>query len=231
LISFEEIIRVTEHCEQAQIGSPPHEGKMPVRRRRRGRDLEEAILEAAWEELVAVGYARLTVDGVAARARTSKAVLYRRWPNLPSLVLAAMRHHGPILSGPVPDTGSLRGDVLALLSGMSERFATRGPEFMYGFLPEYYRDDELFSYLQTHTSQVGAEVMMTILRRAAERGEVQLDTIPPYVATLPIDLMRHEVLRTRAAASQETVLQIVDGIFLPLVELYGRGGIHREAAH
>src|SRR5262245_189106 len=109
---------MTKHREQAQIGSPPHEGKTAARRRRRGRDLEEAILEAAWEELVAVGYARLTVDGVAARARTSKAVLYRRWPNLPSLVLAAMRHHGPILSGPMPDTGSLRGDVLALLSGM-----------------------------------------------------------------------------------------------------------------
>src|SRR5215472_1849460 len=216
MVSFKEIIMAPEHSEQAQIGSS-HEGKTPVRKRRRGLDLEEAILEAAWDELVAVGYAHLTVDGVAARARTSKAVLYRRWPNLPSLVLAAMRHHGPILSGPVPDTGSLRGDVLALLSRMSERFAARGPEFLYGLLPEYYRDDELFSYLQTQTSQVATDVMMTILEHAAERGEVQLDTIPPYVATLPIDLMRHEVLVTRAAASQEAVLAIVDGIFLPLV--------------
>lgn len=222
---------VTGQRGQAQTGASPRKGKTPVRVRRRGAHLEEAILEAAWEELVAVGYAHLTVDRVAARARTSKAVLYRRWPNLPSLVLATLRHHGPILSGPVPDTGSLRGDVLTLLSQMSERFAARGPEFMYGFLPEYYRDDELFSYLQAHTSQVGTDVMMTILEHAAARGEVQLDTIPPYVATLPIDLMRHEVLRTRAAASQETVLQIVDGIFLPLVELYGQGGIHREVAH
>jgi AcrR family transcriptional regulator len=222
---------VTEHRKQAQTGSSPREGETQVRVRRRGKDLEEAILEAAWDELVAVGYAHLTVDGVAVRARTSKAVLYRRWPNLPSLVLAAMQHHGPVLSGPVPDTGSLRGDVLALLFRISERFAARGPEFMYGLLPEYYRDDELFSYLQIHTSQVGSDVMMAILEHAAERGEVQLDTIPPYVATLPIDLMRHEVLRARAAASQETVLQIVDGIFLPLVQLYGRGGIHRKVAH
>jgi AcrR family transcriptional regulator len=219
---------VTENREQAQTGSSPRADETHVRGRRRGTDLEEAILEAAWDELIAVGYAHLTVDGVAARARTSKAVLYRRWSNLPSLVLAAMRHHGPILAGPVPDTGSLRGDVLALLSRISNRFAARGLKVMYSLLPEYFQDDELFSYLQTNTRQVGSDVMMTILRRAAERGEVQLDTIPPYVATLPIDLMRHELLVTRAAASQEAVLAIVDGIFLPLVQLYRRGGIHRE---
>ncbi|MGO8948989.1 MAG: TetR/AcrR family transcriptional regulator [Ktedonobacterales bacterium] len=222
---------VTENRERAQTGSSSREGGTHVRVRRRGTDLEEAILEAAWDELVAVGYAHLTVDGVAARARTSKAVLYRRWPNLPALVLASMRHHGPILSGPVPDTGSLRGDVLALLYRISDRFAARGLRVVYSLLSEYFRDDELFSYLQTNTFQVGSDVMMTILKRAAERGEVQLDTIPPRVVTLPVDLFRHEFLVTRAVASQEAVLQIVDGMFLPLVQLYGRGGIHTEVAH
>jgi AcrR family transcriptional regulator len=222
---------VTEHRKQAQTGSLPREGETQVRVRRRGTHLEEAILEAAWDELVAVGYAHLTIDGVAARARTSKAVLYRRWPSRPALLLAAMRHHAPILSGPVPDTGSLRGDVLALLLRMSERSAARGPEVMYGFVADFFRDDELFAYLQTEISPVGTDVMMTILQRAAERGEVQLDTIPPRVVTLPVDLMRHEFLVTRAVASQEAVLQIVDGMFLPLVELYGRGGIHTEMAH
>ena len=193
--------------------------------------MEEAILEAAWDELVAAGYAHLTVDGVAARARTSKSVLYRRWPSRPALVLAAMRHHAPILSGPVPDTGSLRSDVLTLLSRMSERFAARGPEVMYGFVADFFRDDELFAYLQSEISPVGSDVMMTILERATERGEVQLDTIPTRVVTLPVDLLRHELLMTRAPASQEAALQIVDGIFLPLVQLYGQGDIHTEVAH
>ncbi len=91
-----------------------------------------------------------------------------------------------------------------------------------------FRGDELFSYLQTRGFQVGSDVMMTILEHAAERGEVQLDTIPRYVSTLPIDLMRHELLVTRAAPSQEKALQIVDGIFLPLIQLYERGDIQRE---
>ncbi len=222
---------VTENRERAHTGSSSREGETHMRVRRRGTDLEEAILEAAWDELVAVGYAHLTVDGVAARARTSKPVLYRRWPSRQALVLAAMRHHGPVLSGPVPDTGSLRGDVLALLFRMSERFVARGPEVIYGLFADYYRDDELFAYVQTEIWRVGTDVMMTILQRAAQRGEVQLDTIPPRIATLPIDLLRYELLVTRGAASQEAALQIVDGIFLPLIQLYGRETVGSPQDH
>ena len=221
---------VTEHRDGAETGTSPRDREAHVRMRRRGTDLEEAILEAAWDELVAVGYAHLTVDRVAARARTSKPVLYRRWSSRPALVLAAMRHHGPLLSGPVPDTGTLRDDVLALLLRISERLAAGGPEVVYGFLADYFRDDELFAYLQTQILQVGSDVMMTILERAAERGEVQPNSIPERIATLPVDLLRHELLVTRAPASQEAALQIVDDIFLPLVQLYGRGGIHTEVA-
>jgi AcrR family transcriptional regulator len=221
---------VAERRKRTQTRSAPREDETPVRVRRRGTDLEAAILEAAWQELIAVGYAHLTFDGVAARAKTSKPVLYRRWPSRPALALAALRHHGPVLSGPVPDTGSLRGDVLALLFRMSERSAARGPEIIYSLFAEAFRDDELFAYLRTEIWRVGPDVMMTILEHAAERGELQLDTIPARVATLPVDLMRHELLVTRAAASKEAVLQIVDGIFLPLVQLYGRGDIHAELA-
>jgi len=51
--------------------------------RRRGAELEAALLDAAWDELQAVGYAGLTMEAVADRAGTSRAVLYRRWPNGP----------------------------------------------------------------------------------------------------------------------------------------------------
>ena len=64
-----------------------------VRRRRRGPQLEAALLDAAWEELVHVGYASLTMESVAARAHTGIAVLYRRWPNKDQLVLAAIEHY------------------------------------------------------------------------------------------------------------------------------------------
>ena len=188
--------------------------------RRRGATLESAILDATWDELRAVGYANLTMEGVAARAKTSRAVLYRRWRGRPELVLAAMRTHGPLLSGPVPDTGSLREDVLALLRRMARRMARRlgdlGQEIIYGLLSDFFRDVE-YTFIQTEVLQVGAETMMTILGHAAERGEVRLDAITRRIASLPVDLARHELLVTRAPVKDAVILEIVDDIFLPLV--------------
>ena len=63
-----------------------------VVRRRHGAELEAAVLDAAWDALIEVGYAHLTMGGVAERAQTSEPVLYRRWPNKDALVLAAMEH-------------------------------------------------------------------------------------------------------------------------------------------
>jgi hypothetical protein len=82
--------------------------------RRRGETLYAAIFNATLAELAEVGCARLVMERVAARAHTSKASLYKRWPNRAELVLAALRHCRGEQS-PAPDTGSLRGDILALL--------------------------------------------------------------------------------------------------------------------
>lgn len=88
--------------------------------RRRGAALEEALLEAAWQELVAVGYARFTIEGVAARAGTSRPVIYRRWPDRSELAVAAVRHFGRTEPVPTPDTGSVRDDLITLLRDASK---------------------------------------------------------------------------------------------------------------
>jgi AcrR family transcriptional regulator len=187
-----------------------------VKTRRRGAALEAVLLDAAWDELQAGGYANLTMEAVADRAGTSRAVLYRRWHNRPELVIAAIRRHRPMLSGEVPDTGSLRGDVLALLSRMSDRMAEIGPETMYGVLGDYFADAELFSRVQEQVLQIGAGVMATILGRAEARGEARAD-ISPMTATLPTDLFRNRMFLTRNPPSGDVIAEIVDEIFLPLV--------------
>jgi AcrR family transcriptional regulator len=189
-----------------------------VKTRRRGAALEAALLDAAWDELQAGGYANLTMEAVADRAGTSRAVLYRRWHNRPELVIAAIRRHRPLLSGEVPDTGSLRGDVLALLSRMSDRMAEIGPETVYGVLGDYFADPELFSRVQDQVLQIGAGVMATILGRAEARGEARAD-ISPMTATLPTDLFRNRMFLTRSPPSGDVIAEIVDEIFLPLVRL------------
>jgi AcrR family transcriptional regulator len=184
--------------------------------RRRGEALEHALLDAAWDELQAVGYAGLTIEAVADRAGTSRAVLYRRWRSRPDLVIAAMRRHRPLLSGEIPDTGSLRGDVLALLHRMSGRVAEIGPETVYGLLGDYLSDAELFARSQVQVLHMSAEVMETILKRAAGRGEARAD-VQRRIATLPTDLFRNELFRSRTPPSEGALAEIVDDVFLPLV--------------
>src|ERR1700760_280531 len=98
----------------------PEATEKPARQRRRGPELEAALLDAAWEELVEVGYAALTMESVAARAHTGVAVLYRRWPNKDQLALAAIESYGSAHPVETPDTGTLRGDLIGLLSAFSK---------------------------------------------------------------------------------------------------------------
>jgi AcrR family transcriptional regulator len=191
----------------------PHTGGVT---RRRGEALEAALLDAAWDELQAAGYQSLTMEAVADRAGTSRAVLYRRWPKKAELVVAAMRHRRPMLSGEVPDTGSLRGDVVALLSRMSDRLAKTGPEILYGLLGDYLADAELFERLRADVLQIGTEVTTTMLQRAAERGEARRE-VNPRIAALPTDLYRNELLLRRSPPSKSAIAEIVDDVFLPLV--------------
>src|SRR5699024_11039722 len=82
-----------------------------ARTRRRGAELESALLSAAWDQLVAEGYGRFTFEAIAERAGTSKPVLYRRWSTREELLRAALRHRGAATVPEVPDTGSLREDL------------------------------------------------------------------------------------------------------------------------
>src|SRR3954452_2157895 len=87
--------------------------------RRRGAALEEALLDAAWAELISNGYAGFTVEAVAERAQTSRAVIYRRWPQRWDLITAAVVHYQERNPVHAPDTGSLRGDLIAYLRDAS----------------------------------------------------------------------------------------------------------------
>src|SRR3569833_4284158 len=90
-------------------------------KRRRGAELEAALRDAAWDELASGGYGAFTIEGVAARANTSRPVVYRRWSDRAELATAAIAHHGRANPVEVPDTGSLRGDLIDRLTVGSKR--------------------------------------------------------------------------------------------------------------
>ena len=191
----------------------------PVRRRRHGEELKAALLTAGWDELVEVGYARLTMESVAVRARTSEAVLYRRWANKDRLVLAAIEHHRNANPVTLPDTGELRGDLLAQLTAVSRAraafFAIAAAAAFSGLLA-----DTGLSPAQVRDQVMGDEPLPSeraIYQRAHDRGEIDLEAIPTAVLALPFDLVRHDLLMNLEPPKPARIRSIVDELFLPLV--------------
>jgi AcrR family transcriptional regulator len=189
-----------------------------VARRRRGRALEEALLDAAWTELTERGYDDLTIDAVAVRAGTSRAVLYRRWPNKQELVLAALAHEVRKDVVVTPDTGSLRGDVIELLqqanklrAGLVAALFTR----LGGF---YQQTGSSLANLRASVQGGRDAVLEEVIQRAIDRGEIQPEQVTERIARLPVDLFRHELLMTLRPLSDEAIEEIVDTIFLPLLD-------------
>ncbi len=178
--------------------------------RRRGAALEASILDAVWDELAETGYSGLSMEGVAARARTGKQVLYRRWRNRAELVIAAVRHKDGSIVDEVPDTGELRGDVLAVLRHMVRRQRDIGPDVIRGIMADAPDLDSSFF-------DIMSGVMATLLTRAAGRGEIPTADVGPRVSTLAGDLLRHEMLLTHRPIAEETLTGILDEVFLPLV--------------
>jgi AcrR family transcriptional regulator len=191
-----------------------------TRRRRRGPQLESALLDAAWDELVEVGFAGLTMESVAARAQTGIAVLYRRWANKDQLVLAAIEHYRHARPVEIPDTGTLRGDLLALLTAMSKARATFTAVAAAAGFSGLLADTGL-TPAQARDKLLGDQPPwrdQTIYRRAHDRGEIDLERIPPAVLAMPFDLVRHDLLMNLKPLKPARIKSIVDELFLPLLQ-------------
>jgi len=186
-------------------------------RRRRGAALEAALLDAAWDELCAVGYPGFTLDGVAARAGTSRPVLARRWSSRVELVVAAIRHRTAVAAPDLPDTGTLRGDVLALLRQLSASVSEIAGVLSFMFADYFDATGLSPSDLRERAIAGTPSRMAAIIQRAVERGEIDSDRLSPRIASLPVDLVRHDVIMNRAPVPDDTLIEVIDRIFLPLV--------------
>ena len=187
-----------------------------VTKRRRGRVLEDALLDAAWDQLVSGGYGVFTFEAVAERAGTSRPVIYRRWPNREALVVATLERFFTRGSRPVPDTGSLRGDVIALLTQANETRAAAAAVISVQLGTYYQESGTTPAELREQILRDRTSAMETVMRRALERGDITAAPLRRIIA-LPFDLFRQEALMTLKTVPAETIIEIVDSIFLPLI--------------
>ena len=187
--------------------------------RRRGSHLLDAVFAAVLDELTERGYRRLTVDAVAARARVSKASLYRRWPGKPELVLAAVQAALPDPEQ-LPDTGTLRGDLVGFFAATATHLQGPAGPALRGVLGDVLADPGSAEELEgARRRGRSAAQLRTLVRRAVQRGELAPD-VPEAVTDRQLEaglaLVRHRYL-WEGRVPDELAEQVVDEIVLPLL--------------
>jgi AcrR family transcriptional regulator len=203
------------------VAAPAASGDHRTRPRRRGHALDIAILKATIDEIDISGYAGLSMERVAERARASKASLYRRWPSKVELVMAAIYD---LLPDPAAaaDTGSLRGDLLALLRSAAEMLAGPGGTAIRGMISDALRDPQLAARLRSYTRGRSVAAMGDVVQRAMERGELPPSKITSRQLEAGLSMMRFHFLTHGAPVPDQVIVEIVDEVVLPLLHAAAR---------
>jgi AcrR family transcriptional regulator len=182
--------------------------------RRRNERSYQAILSATLELLAEVGFAGLTIDGIAARAGVGKATIYRHWPSRAQLVLEAI---GDVTKRPdPPDTGVLREDLLIMVERLNHG-VTKGPlaPLLASLVDAADRDPELAELHRTFSAKRRADVK-DILQRAIDRGELPAGTD----LELAVDLLAGPVIYRRlvshAPVGRQYRARLVDAVLAAL---------------
>jgi AcrR family transcriptional regulator len=187
-----------------------------TRPRRRGHALDLAILNATIAEIDLSGYAGLSMERVAERARASKASLYRRWPSKVELVMAAIYDLLPDPADAV-DTGRLRGDLLALLRSAAELLAGPAGTAIRGLVSDALRDPGQAAQLRRYTRGRSVAAMREVVHRAMERGELPSGTITARQLEAGLSVMRFHFLTHAGPVADHVIVEIVDEVMLPLL--------------
>ncbi|WAL68850.1 TetR/AcrR family transcriptional regulator [Amycolatopsis cynarae] len=184
----------------------------------RGAAREEAILGATLALLAEVGYDRMTMDAVAARARASKATIYRRWPGKADLVVAAVRRRsGPPAADP-PDTGTLRGDLIAVLDLMRTTLDGQDSALLFGLLLAMRRDPELARAVRDQVVGDKGVVFGEVFRRAVARGELPPGLDAGAFAEIGSAMLFHRLFVTGEPLDEAFAAHLTDDILLPLLK-------------
>jgi AcrR family transcriptional regulator len=173
-----------------------------------------AIREAALDLLSEIGYDRLTMDAVAARAHASKATIYRRWQGKAALVVDALNcSKGSMLE---PDTGSLAGDFAALGHASCSQESRLNAQIMLGLITALAHDAELRDVFRERLIEPRTKVIRAIFEHAVARGEVSPERNLDLLVSLFPALMIQQVLITGQLPDQDFSQHVINDVILPL---------------
>jgi AcrR family transcriptional regulator len=201
--------------------------------RPRDESRDAAILNAALALLREVGYDRLTIDAVATKAKASKATVYRRWPGKAAVVVDALQTINGLKPKPTddpahchwPDTGSLRGDLMAGCRNFVDRLNSDEGKLVAAVMTAQSRDPELAAAMRAATYDDKRRSCRILADRALARGELTSTAgADTFVEVLPA-IMFNRLLISGEPFDDAFITHVVDDIALPLL------GHQRSADH
>jgi AcrR family transcriptional regulator len=196
-------------------------GQTPRPGRRRDHTRDPEILEAALDVLAETGYDGMTIDMVAARAKAGKATLYRRWSSKAELVIdavACMKHNNIDLAH-LPDTGTLRGDLIAMIKPHAIEDGERKLQVMAGLISMLSRDPGLAEAVRAALVEPRAAVNRFLIRRAADRGEISADRDIETLSLIGPAMVMYRVLVLKKPVDRAFIISLIDGVLLPALGL------------
>ncbi|MEA2419039.1 MAG: hypothetical protein QOE60_1245 [Thermoleophilaceae bacterium] len=190
----------------------------PRRGRPRSERARHAILDAAAELLLLRGPGAVSMDAVAERAGVSKATIYRWWPSKEMLALDALLDWADA-SAPPSNTGSLQGDVLALIRPWVREIRRRpfGPVIA-AFVNEAQSDPKFADAYRSRFVEPRRDAMRAAFAQAAQRGEVPTDLDVEVALDLIYGAVYHRLLHGHA--------ELTDGFARQVVELALNGSLN-----
>ncbi len=196
------------------------------RQRKRGAELEQAILTATLAELACDGYGSLSIESVAARAQTGKASIYRRWPTKQELVFSAVCG---LLSGPLMSVESLQLDertstrdaLLDLLRQGAEALTGESGTAMRTVLAESLRDSEFTAAFEGNFHDPRKVLLDDLLARGVRRGEIRPDWEAGLLVDILVGTLIHRYLMRRQPATEAELAAFLDDFVMPAIRAEG----------
>lgn len=188
--------------------------------RRRGAALDDAINSAVLALLTEHGPAAVTMEAVATAAKTSKPVLYRRWPDARTMLRDTLLHTAKAAI-PHDDTGSYRDDMLAILRGWAALFTDPRAAAMRAMVAAMAHDADLAATFRADVIGWRKQEMTALLARGVARGDVRADVPVEIARELGQSVLWHRLLVTGDPITDVLVVQIVDEVLVPFVAPHG----------
>jgi AcrR family transcriptional regulator len=189
--------------------------------RKRDHTRDTDILEAAIDVLAETGYDGMTIDMVAARAKAGKATLYRRWPSKAELVIDAVAclKQTDLDAAAIPDTGTLRGDLVTMIKTPSIQDSERKLRLMAGLASMISRSPELAETARAAIVAPRIALNRMFLQRAVDRGEISPEIDLDLLATISPSMVTYRALMLGIPANREYLIALIDGVILPAAGL------------